>query len=78
MMCFPLQKVVSQCGEECYEGTLTGMSHGKITLRIAGKKQSLMASEEVQVLASALIPSPVKVTVEGLKVIKITPKKLDM
>ncbi len=62
------------------EGTLTGMSGGKITLHVGGVKQHLVADEKLQeeVLAYDLIPSPVKVTIEGLKAIKITPCKLDM
>lgn len=56
------------------------MAGGKITVRVGSVKHKLVAGDKIQkqVLSENMIPSPVKVSVEGMKAIALSPRKLEL
>ena len=61
-------------------GTLTGICGSRITIRAGKTKHQLEAPAAIckQIAIDGLIPSPVKVDIEGRKVLQLTPRKLNL
>jgi len=62
------------------EGQLTGVKGSKVTIRTLTNRQQYEVSADIleQISAEDLLPSPVKVQVQGKKVVTIAKRKLDL
>lgn len=71
---------MADSSEESIVGTLTGIHAGKLIVRVGGEKRELYVSEKLgqEIIEQDLIPSPVKVTVEGMKTVSIVRRQLDL
>lgn len=70
---------MNDSSEESIVGQLTGIHGEKIIVRVGGEKRELYVDEKLseEIIAQDMIPSPVKVTLEGMKTVSIVKRQLD-